>query len=79
MIRATPVITGAQNSVRDFVNVAAKELGMNIRWEGSGLDEKGYDHSGKSIAGVDPRYFRPTEVETLIPPNRMGRCGSCWL
>jgi GDPmannose 4,6-dehydratase len=60
------IATGVQYSVRDFVNAAAKELGMQIRWEGQGVDEKGYDASGKCIVAVDPRYFRPTEVETLL-------------
>jgi len=60
------IATGVQYSVRDFVNAAAKELGMQIRWEGHGVDEKGYDASGKCIVAVDPRYFRPTEVETLL-------------
>jgi GDPmannose 4,6-dehydratase len=60
------IATGVQYSVRDFVNAAAKELGMDIRWEGLGVDEKGYDARGKCIVAVDPRYFRPTEVETLL-------------
>jgi GDPmannose 4,6-dehydratase len=60
------IATGVQYSVRDFVNAAAKELGMEIRWEGQGIDEKGYDIHGKCIVAVDPRYFRPTEVETLL-------------
>src|SRR4051812_14696202 len=60
------IATGVQYSVRDFVNVAAKELGIQIRWEGSGVDEKGLDERGNCIVSVDPRYFRPTEVETLI-------------
>jgi GDPmannose 4,6-dehydratase len=60
------IATGGQYSVRDFVNAAARELGMQIRWEGQGVDEKGYDASGKAIIAVDPRYFRPTEVETLL-------------
>ncbi len=60
------IATGVQYSVRDFVNAAAKELGMNIRWEGTGMDEKGYDHSGTCVVAVDSRYFRPTEVETLL-------------
>jgi len=60
------IATGVQYSVRDFVNAAAKELGMDIRWEGLGVDEKGYDAHGKCIVAVDPRYFRPTEVETLL-------------
>ena len=60
------IATGVQYSVRDFVNAAAKELGLTVRWEGLGIDEKGYDASGKCIVAVDPRYFRPTEVETLL-------------
>jgi len=60
------IATGVQYSVRDFVNAAAKELRMSIRWEGQGVDEKGYDGQGKCIVAVDPRYFRPAEVETLL-------------
>jgi GDPmannose 4,6-dehydratase len=61
------IATGVQYSVRDFVNVAAKELDIHVRWEGTGVDEKGYDKAtGKCIVQVDPRYFRPTEVETLL-------------
>ncbi|PIV14457.1 MAG: GDP-mannose 4,6-dehydratase [Gallionellales bacterium CG03_land_8_20_14_0_80_55_15] len=61
------IATGVQYSVRDFVNAAAKEMGIEIRWEGKGIEEKGYDvASGKCIVQVDPRYFRPTEVETLL-------------
>lgn len=76
------IATGVQYSVRDFVDAAAKELGMAIRWEGQGVDEKGYLISpspskgegrgegaggeGRCIVAVDPRYFRPTEVETLL-------------
>ena len=60
------IATGIQYSVREFVDAAAKELGMSVRWEGSGADEKGYDSQGRCIVAVDPRYFRPTEVETLL-------------
>jgi GDPmannose 4,6-dehydratase len=60
------IATGVQYSVRDFVNAAAKELGIAIRWEGQGVEEKGYGSNGKCIVAVDPRYFRPTEVETLL-------------
>ncbi|MGC2047688.1 MAG: GDP-mannose 4,6-dehydratase [Gallionella sp.] len=60
------IATGVQYSVRDFVNAAAKELGMVITWRGKGVDEIGFDTSGKCIVKVDPRYFRPTEVETLL-------------
>ena len=60
------IATGEQHSVRDFVNAAAAELGMTITWEGHGVDEKGYDEKGRCIVAVDPRYFRPTEVENLL-------------
>jgi GDPmannose 4,6-dehydratase len=60
------IATGVQYSVRDFVDAAAEELGIKVRWEGKGADEKGYDASGNCIVAVDPRYFRPTEVETLL-------------
>jgi GDPmannose 4,6-dehydratase len=60
------IATGVQYSVRDFVNAAAKELGMEICWEGQGVAEKGCNAAGKVIVAVDPRYFRPTEVETLL-------------
>jgi len=60
------IATGVQYSVRDFVDAAAKEMGIAIRWVGQGVEEKGYDAAGKCIVAVDPRYFRPTEVETLL-------------
>ena len=60
------IATGSQYSVRDFVNAASKELDIKITWKGKGKDEKGYDESGKIIIAVDPRYYRPTEVETLL-------------
>jgi GDPmannose 4,6-dehydratase len=60
------IATGVQNTVRDFVNAAAEELGIKVRWKGHGVDEKGYDAAGKCIVSVDTRYFRPTEVETLL-------------
>src|SRR5690554_1052586 len=60
------IATGKQFSVRQFVELSAKELGMSIEWRGSGVDEKGYDAAGNCIIAVDPRYFRPTEVETLL-------------
>jgi GDPmannose 4,6-dehydratase len=60
------IATGHQHSVRDFINAAADELGMKVSWQGNGVDETGSDQSGKVIVRVDPRYFRPTEVETLL-------------
>ena len=61
------IATGEQHSVRDFVNAAAGEISITIRWEGVDADEKGYDvATGKCIVAVDPRYYRPAEVETLL-------------
>jgi GDPmannose 4,6-dehydratase len=60
------IATGEQHSVRDFVNIAASHLEMKLRWEGIGVDEKAYDEKGNLVVAVDPRYFRPTEVETLL-------------
>ena len=61
------IATGLQFSVRDFVNFAWSHLGKTIRWEGEGMDEKGYDsETGNLIVEVDSRYFRPTEVEALL-------------
>ncbi len=60
------IATGVQYSVRDFVNAAAAEIDMRIDWRGTGVDEKGYDDSGRCVVAVDPRYFRPAEVETLL-------------
>ena len=60
------IATGIQYSVRDFVNIAAKELDINITWHGDGVDEIGVDDNGNMIVRVDARYFRPTEVETLL-------------
>lgn len=60
------IATGTQYSVREFVDAAAKEIGLMVTWKGEGVDEKGFDESGRCIVSVDPRYFRPTEVETLL-------------
>lgn len=63
------IATGVQFTVRDFVNIAAAELGITIRWEGVGVEEKGFwerPDGDRLIIAVDSRYFRPTEVETLL-------------
>ena len=63
------IATGLQFSVRDFVDATAKKLGMRLCWKGSGLNEKGYwlkDKKELMIIAIDARYFRPTEVETLL-------------
>ena len=60
------IATRGQYSVRDFVNAAVDEIGLAIRWSGQGGEEKGFDTQGQCIVAVDPRYFRPTEVETPL-------------
>ncbi|MGB5347217.1 MAG: GDP-mannose 4,6-dehydratase [Woeseia sp.] len=61
------IASGEQHSVREFIEAAAAELEMEIQWQGKGVEEKGIDRrTGKPIVAVDPRYFRPTEVETLL-------------
>ena len=60
------IATGQQNSVRDFVSAAAAELGMKTEWKGAGRDECGFDSQGRCIVKIDPRYFRPTEVDSLL-------------
>ncbi|MEJ6788912.1 GDP-mannose 4,6-dehydratase [Brevundimonas sp. BR2-1] len=59
------IATGEQQSVREFVNLAAARLDMQVEWKGAGIEEKGY-LDGRCIVEVDPGYFRPTEVETLL-------------
>lgn len=61
------IATGQQHSVRDFVEMSAKHIDIEIQWEGKGVEEKGYDvKTGKCIIAIEPNYFRPTEVETLL-------------
>ncbi|MGZ8935725.1 MAG: GDP-mannose 4,6-dehydratase, partial [Methylobacter sp.] len=71
------IATGVQYTVRQFIEMSAKELGVTLRWEGSGVNEKGYVEAiegnnapglkiGQNIIAIDPRYFRPAEVETLL-------------
>jgi GDPmannose 4,6-dehydratase len=60
------IATGVQYSVRDFINAAARKLDMQIRWDSEGVNEKGFNSKGKCIVAVDPSYFRPAEVETLL-------------
>jgi GDPmannose 4,6-dehydratase len=73
------IATGEQHSVREFVTRAGAELGMSVEWRGSGLDEQGVDtKTGHAVAKVDPRYFRPTEVETLLGDATKARTKLGW-
>ncbi|MDS4041326.1 MAG: GDP-mannose 4,6-dehydratase [Candidatus Competibacter sp.] len=60
------IATGEQHSVREFVELASAELGLHLDWRGEGVAEEGYDQEDRRIIAIDPRYFRPTEVETLL-------------
>lgn len=60
------IATGEQYSVREFVTEAASCLGITIHWQGQGVEEKGFDENGNCLVAVDPRYFRPTEVDHLL-------------
>jgi GDPmannose 4,6-dehydratase len=76
------IATGVQYSVRDFVDAAARELGMAIRWKGEGVNEEGYcvtPDGEKLIVAVDSRYFRPTEVETLLGDPSKARMKLGWI
>jgi GDPmannose 4,6-dehydratase len=72
------IATGRQYSVREFVERSGKELGIEIEWRGDGVDEKGYDAAGNCIVQIDPRYFRPTEVETLLGDPRRAHAKLGW-
>ena len=60
------IATGVQHSVREFVTLAAEMLDIRLSWVGEGIDEKAVDENGSTVVSVDPRYFRPSEVETLL-------------
>jgi GDPmannose 4,6-dehydratase len=73
------VSSGFQHSVREFVEVAARELGNVIRWEGKGADERGVDtKTGQVVIRIDPRYFRPTEVDSLLGDSSKARSKLGW-
>lgn len=72
------IASGVQYSVRDFVDAAAAALDMSVTWSGKGIDERGYDDAGKCIVAVDPRYFRPAEVETLLGDASKARARLGW-
>jgi len=72
------IATGVQYSVRDFVNAAAQEIGLPLRWQGSGVSEHALDSRGRRIVAVDPRYFRPAEVSTLLGDASKARTKLGW-
>jgi GDPmannose 4,6-dehydratase len=72
------IATGIQYSVREFITLAASRLGLNIDWAGTGVDEKGYLADGRCVVAVDPGYFRPTEVETLLGDASRARAKLGW-
>jgi GDPmannose 4,6-dehydratase len=73
------IATGEQHSVREFAAIAATRLGIELVWEGSGVDEVGRDRaSGKVLVRIDPRYFRPTEVDSLLGDSSKARRELGW-
>ena len=72
------IATGRQFSVREFVERAAGLLGMRLSWRGAGVSEQGFDQHGRCIVQVDPRYFRPAEVETLLGDASKARAKLGW-
>ncbi len=71
--------TGTTTSIRDFVTMTFKELGIDIEWQGSGVDEKGIDKAtGKVVVDVNPAYFRPAEVELLLGDSTKARTKLGW-
>jgi GDPmannose 4,6-dehydratase len=65
--------TGIQYSVKEFIQLAARELDIEVSWKGEGVHEQGLDQNGRCIVAVDPRYFRPTEVESLLADTSKAR------
>jgi len=73
------IATGQQRTVREFIELAALELGMKIHWTGKGVEEKGFDSLGQCVIAVDPRYFRPTEVDSLLGDASKARAKLGWV
>ena len=73
------IATGEQHSVKEFVEAACEELHINIEWQGEGIDTKGINKdTGDVIVAVDPKYYRPTEVETLLGDATEARTRLGW-
>ena len=73
------IATGEQHSVREFVSAAAAELGLQLSWTGEGKNEKAYEQGGRCIVAVDPRYFRPTEVDSLLGDATKAKTKLGWM
>jgi GDPmannose 4,6-dehydratase len=72
------IATGLQYSVREFVNAAAEDLGIRLTWRGSGVEEKAFDDRGQCVVAVDPHYFRPAEVDSLLGDASKARTKLGW-
>ena len=73
------IATGEQHTVREFTTLAFQAVGINLRWEGEGLDEKGYDDaSGKMLVCVNPKWYRPTDVDNLLGDPTKARTVLGW-
>jgi len=72
------IATGQQYSVREFVNAAAEEMEMKLVWRGHGVEEKAFDGRGRCVVAVDPHYFRPAEVESLVGDASKARAKLGW-
>jgi GDPmannose 4,6-dehydratase len=72
------IATGEQHSVREFVDAAAQALGMPLSWRGSGADEQGIDERGRVVVAVDPKYYRPAEVQSLLGDASLARSLLGW-
>jgi len=70
--------TGMQFTVREFVEKAAACVDLTLTWKGSGVDEKGYDQNGRCLVEVDPRYFRPAEVDNLLGDSQLAKDELGW-
>lgn len=73
------IATGEQHSVREFIERACAQLDMKIRWSGQGVDEKGYDDTGRCLVAIDPRYFRPAEVDSLLGDAKKAHAKLGWM
>ena len=72
------IATGLQYSIKQFINLTAKELKMRIFWKGKGIKEKGYDEKGNSIIECDINYLRPMDVNTLLGDSKKARTKLKW-